>query len=378
MKKHVSLCLAYIFAMWIYANDATFHMSGNHLIPVMESDISVKKEVLSIKRISEDELKVDVYYEFYNPKQAKKIIVGFEAASPERGKKGVDPKYDWHPYMSNFTVSMNGNKLPYKVTLVADSLYTRNNEIVSLTKHEAVEVENQEVMSDADTRFNYVYYFDANFKAGLNVVKHSYNIKLTGGIIYNYAFYYILTAAMRWGNEQIDDFTLIIDMGNFKDFYIDDASFGDKKWSLKGTGKIMKNSSNPWGFDSDDDVSRTRFSVKDGYIEYKAMNYKPRAELFLFSPTLGLNYSGVFNYKETKQLPFEDQRYGMEFDNALDSMSQRILRNLPFARRGYIFSTPEIQKYYSAQEWYLPDANYKATLESLTDKEREWVKRWTY
>lgn len=378
MKKHVSLCLAYILSMWMCANDATFHMSGNHLIPIMETDISVKKEILTIKRISKDELKVDVYYEFYNLRQAKKTIVGFEAASPDRGKNGVAPQYDWHPYMSNFTVNMNGAKLPHKITLVADSVYMKNNEIVSLTKQQAIATESAETMSDDETRFNYVYYFDANFKVGYNTIRHTYNIKLTGGVIYHYAFYYILTAAMRWGNKQIDDFTLIVDMGDFEDFYINDSPFGDGvKWSLNGIGRIIEKAPRPWGDDYDDGVSKTHFLVKKGYVEYKALNFKPKGELFLYSPFVIYGDFDSFDYKIQKTLPYGFHEYGLQYEDAANAMSRRILRNYPFARRGYIFSTPEIQQYYSAQQWYIPDRNYKATVESLTNAEKAWVKKWS-
>lgn len=371
MKKLLILFIITVFSLASYANDASFHMSGNQLIPIMETDISVKKEILTIKKISDDELRVTVYYEFMNPKNAKRLLVGFEAASPDRGRNGVAPQNDWHPYITNFTVEMNNLKLPHKITLVADSLYLKNNEIASLTKQEAIEAESQWKESDDETRFNYVYYFDANFKPGINTVKHTYTFNLTGGIHYNYAFYYILTAAMRWGNKQIDDFTLIVDMGDYQDFCIDNAPFGNNvKWALNGTGKIVNKASYPFvPYPNEAGNDRTRFFIKKGIVEYKALNFRPKDELFLFS-------SRYYPYEDVTESPFMIYDFWGDIDD-ISAAKKRLLRNLPFACRGYIFKTPEIQNYYSKQLWYVPDASYKATMESLTQKEQEWVMKWS-
>jgi hypothetical protein len=66
-----------------FANDGAYYVSGNHLIPMYESDIVVKKEILTIKRISDDNVTITVYYEFFNRKNSKQLDVGFEASSPE-------------------------------------------------------------------------------------------------------------------------------------------------------------------------------------------------------------------------------------------------------------------------------------------------------
>ena len=81
MTKFVILCFVLISAM-SYANDGVYYASGNHLIPIFETDISVQKEILTVKKINHDFIEVTVYYEFFNPKAAKEVIVGFEAFSP--------------------------------------------------------------------------------------------------------------------------------------------------------------------------------------------------------------------------------------------------------------------------------------------------------
>src|SRR5689334_15893831 len=99
-----------------YANDGAFYASGNHLIPMYESDIVVKKEILTIKRINDKQATITVYYEFFNPKKDKELEVGFEAPSP-MGDVQTSPVNGHHPYISRFTVNLNGNVVPFKVAI---------------------------------------------------------------------------------------------------------------------------------------------------------------------------------------------------------------------------------------------------------------------
>lgn len=46
-----TIVIAILFAFnACFANDGAYYVSGNHLIPMYESDIVVKKEILTIKR----------------------------------------------------------------------------------------------------------------------------------------------------------------------------------------------------------------------------------------------------------------------------------------------------------------------------------------
>ena len=66
MKKIAILLFCCISTIFAFANDGVFYAAGNQLIPITETDISVKKEVLTINRVG-DHLEVIVYYEFFNP-----------------------------------------------------------------------------------------------------------------------------------------------------------------------------------------------------------------------------------------------------------------------------------------------------------------------
>ena len=72
MKKLTILFFLLLLIAGAKANDGVFYASGNQLIPVTETDISVRKEVLTINRVG-DRLVVTVYYEVFNPTKPKDL-----------------------------------------------------------------------------------------------------------------------------------------------------------------------------------------------------------------------------------------------------------------------------------------------------------------
>jgi len=234
MRKLV-LCVLFftLYSIESIANDGSYYASGNQLIPVFETDVAIKKEILTLKKIRNQFIEVTVYYEFNNPKDEKEITVGFEAFSP-RGDVDGTPKNGLHPYMSDFTVQLNGEMLKYNVAYVTDSTYAKNGIIKTKKLPEVMSgIEDEQIVD-----FYYVYYFKAKFKKGLNIIKHTYSYKLSSSVMEYYSFDYVLTAANRWGNKQIDDFTLVLDMGEFESFNINKTFFKDKNdWLINGIGK---------------------------------------------------------------------------------------------------------------------------------------------
>ena len=70
MKKILfyGLCLlAFLPVMPVRANDGVYYTRGSQLVPLTETDISVRKEVLTISIMDNGFARVDVYYEFWNP-----------------------------------------------------------------------------------------------------------------------------------------------------------------------------------------------------------------------------------------------------------------------------------------------------------------------
>jgi len=62
MKKLIWLMLT--CSLW--PNDGMYTMSGNQIIPIYESNISIQKEILTIKRIKNSILDVKVEYWLMN------------------------------------------------------------------------------------------------------------------------------------------------------------------------------------------------------------------------------------------------------------------------------------------------------------------------
>jgi hypothetical protein len=347
------------------ANDGAYYLSGNQLIPIQETDISIKKEILIVKRINADHVQVTVSYLFDNPTAEKNLLVGFEAASPA-GDVNWRPKNGEHPYMSNFSVILNATPLKYTPSIVLDSNYYTSGQIQSASEQEIL----KKFANVGDPSFYYVYHFNAAFKKGLNTIQHTYNFRLSNSVEEHYAFEYILTAANRWANKGIDDFTLIIDMGEFQDFLIEKQFFTDNaSWLMNGKivdfvrGNELSYRSFPYA---------SNFFTHYGPIVFSQKNFHPKGELNLYS-IRDYNLMNVTVFDATKhQLPYNLDAVS-ELAKSANELSFKILRNLPYARRGFVFKTPEIQAYYEKQKWYNPIPSYISTENDLTEQEINWL-----
>lgn len=360
MTKHILLILLILSGYSVFANDGAFFAKGNQLIPINETDITVKKEILTLKKIRNQFIEVTVYYEFFNPKEDKKITVGFEAFSPNGDVDGA-PKNGKHPYMRDFTVELNNSILKYDVAYVSDSLYNKNGTIKSL---DLAKFDGNKSGNNVD--FFYVYHFEANFKKGLNIVKHTYNYDLSGSIDYNYDFEYVLTAANRWANKQIDDFTLIIDNGEFETFSINKTFFKNSdEWLINGIGKTedIKGSKNAF-VESD----ALKFHLQKGNIIFQKKNFKINGDLFVYAQ----NYWGN---QDLEYIPFSYYQED-KIAKPKNDLQRKILKNLPFARRGYVFQNQDLNQFYKKMDWYIPNPNYQPNPEILIDGEKKWIEKW--
>ncbi|WP_299220250.1 YARHG domain-containing protein [uncultured Aquimarina sp.] len=377
-----SLLILFLFSsLCIFSNDGAYYASGNQLIPINETDICITKEILSIVKKTEydkendskmDYAYVTVNYTFFNSSAEKTILVGFEAPSPSGDVNG-HPIKGRHPYISKFDVTMNGQLLDHKTSIVNEETYYINNKINEKTENEVV----GDDFDSNDPNFYYVYHFDAKFKQGINKIIHTYRFALSGSIMNEYSFDYILTAANRWGNHQIDDFTLNINMGDSESFYIQNTFFNDKDAWVIDNGRSVNS------YSQYDEEPVSKFVIHTGGISFKKKNFKPRGELYLYVPQRYMkdNYE-VFDYKQHDLPDKISIRDTKEHRNSeihtctysIDEASFKILRNLPFAIRGYVFKTKIIQDYYLSQIWYKPNASYSLNLNTLSKEEKEWLK----
>jgi hypothetical protein len=358
MKRFIYYILLLVVNYTAYANDGAYYTSGNHLIPINETDISIKKEILTIKRIKNGQLEVTVYYEFFNPKEEKKITVGFEAFSPS-GDVDTRPKNGRHPYMNDFKVNLNNEILDYKVALVIDSNYVKNGKVnsTSLTK-----------IKERDYEFYYVYHFEAKFKKGINIIKHTYKYDVSNSITYQYDIDYVLTAAKRWANKQIDDFTLIIEPGEFEVFMIDKTFFdSSKEWNINGIGRAEDLTAET---NRNTEKNYAKFYLQKGKIVFHKKDFKINGDLSLYARSFHSSFYEHFEYIPYSYYPTDS------YPEPKNDLERKILMNFPFARRGYIFKNQALADFYKKMDWYLPNPNYEANLDSLTPQERKWLAHW--
>lgn len=360
MKRFFYL-LVFLKSTLLLANDGSFYGSGNQLIPTTETNISVKKEILTLKKIRNEFIDVTVYYEFYNPGQERTLTVGFEAFSPKGDVDGT-PKNGLHPYMNDFTVQVNNDFLKYHVAYVNDSAYIKN----GLIKSKSLDEIKSNISDENYVDFYYVYYFKAVFKSGLNIIKHTYTYRVSSSIENNYDFEYILTAANRWGNKQIDDFTLILEIGDFETYSIAETFFkSSNDWLLNGVGKVesVKGVAN-----SANQNDALNFHIRKGTAVFQKKNFKPAGEIFVYSK----NYSFCDDFS---YLPFSYYQESSSCEPKTE-FQRKILKNLPFARRGYIFQSADLKSYFEKMNWYIPNPNYQPDIELLEEREKKWIEKW--
>ena len=390
MKRFFLFAILLTAILSLKANDGVFFANGNHLVPITETDVRVQKEILTIKRVN-DHLEVTVYYEFFNPTKEKKLLVGFEAESPYPTMEEDFSFLPEHSHIRNFTVMMNGQSLPYKIAHVpelredqtARDAY-RDGQFKTIDKQAWLDS-----LEEHPYEVDFVYYFNAFFKKGLNIIQHTYEYDLSYGVGIEYEFLYVLTAANRWANNGIDDFTLNIDMGERQSFQMECSFFKNpNEWTIHGVGKCVQKGKR-W---TDNEVAM--FHIQDGHISWQKKNFHPEGELNLFQYDFYM-FSDIYMFSQPEKewgvedlfsnqyfkldtnqiftvqnLPYQDETTGLSSDK------RRILRNLPFAYRGYVFQNNKLRQYFESCEWYIPNPSYEAKLEELSEPEQRWVEHW--
>lgn len=378
--KHTLLSLLTFIAVICpaLANDGVYYTAGNQLIPLAETDISVKKEILTITLNNSKDVLVDVYYEFLNPGNApKKVMMGFEA----------DPSYNdeyefyangVHPHIKNFTVEMNGVSLSHK-NAVCDVSKAEGFHPLDASKYTLDEEAGVDLVlkSEKDVRIDkyaYVYYFDATFKPGINKVHHTYRYTKSMTVGTAYEVTYKLSPAGRWANRQIDDFTLIIRADKTsRHFVVPQHVFGQTKFTVtEGMGKIRSMSHY--------DTMYHEFTLRNGAVTLHKNNFRPTEEHELFISSADIAYTfnetakfGAY-YDRATSLHLHMWKDTERTQNISTALMKRVAKNLPFADRGHIFKDATLKKYFESLWWYMPDASYKDDTSDFTPTDWEYVK----
>ncbi len=374
-----ALCM--MLALPVTANDGTYYTRGSQLVPLQETDISVRKEVLTISLMDNGYARVDVQYEFWNPGAARRIIMGFEADPPYNFDYKFYPN-GVHPGINHFTVEMNGRQLSYRnAACVLDE--NRNCKLslrhIDTTKHYYVYDNNllyedkgrtEPTDIDAGLPFAYVYYFEANFQPGLNRVHHSYVYKMSTNVGSPFIVEYKLTPAARWAGGNIEDFTLTIRADSTaKHFFVFDTLFGDASFAIsEGMGKLRR--SERYG-------NPTEVSLRNGAITLHTSQFAPKSELTI----MAVGIEGLFvdnkcitggTYDRSARIdwgPYE----GMQWVPADAAFRRRVMRNLPYAHRGHVFADKRLREYFESLWWYMPDPSYKDNTSDFTAVDWQFV-----
>lgn len=362
------------------ANDGAYYVSGNQLVPLQETDISIRKEVLTIYLQDDHFAKVDVYYEFWNPgPAAKRLLMGFEAGAPYNCDGLYDPT-SGHPNILDFTVEMNGRRLNFqnapcvpntaqRVQLDPTKRYFIDGETGTLyVEGESTEDEYGNVYVTGDyIVFSYVYYFDAEFQPGLNVVHHTYLYRMSELNTLPWLLDYKLTPASRWAGGKIGDFTLVVRAEKTaKHFQIPESTFKGAEFEVKeGFGKMrVVNNTMDWDKNS---PKSYEVSLRNGAVSWHKKDFRPEMELNIYA--MGVDYfqgiSASYDRSSDIFFYFGDE---VETDRAF---LKRVIHNMPYAHRGHVFKDKRLKKYFEGLWWYMPDPNYKDSTDDFT--EVDWL-----
>jgi hypothetical protein len=369
MKKLVVIAIFLIAAFAVIsasANDGVFYAQGNNLIPLQETKVELRKEILKFFVRDFGFMDVDVDFEFYNPGEDRTLTVGF-VSPPSFGDvdEGGEEDGGAHPRITDFTVVVNGVTLEYKVTRMENTSFNA----------EALDV----------SGFDYVYYFSVTFRKGINRIRHTYRFQGGASVETQRDFAYQITTGKRWSNKQIDDFELQLHMD--EGIFNLPARFvkgnGLANWQMVGNGVIKSKAEKFYDFDEN---SIRMAHLNKGYFLFKAKNFKPDFDITITEFNWGTGWIGKMCRQGTKCLP-EDaaERYGLFMSRApgeyievsalkeLTAKELKMLRNFSFALRGYDFKSPDLRSYYSKFFWYKPDPSLKAEDIELSDAEKAFI-----
>lgn len=363
MKK-LFLCtiLFFLVSVKVFANDGAFYVSGNTLIPLQETQISLRKEVLKFYVLDFNWMNVTVDFEFYNPGKEKEILVGF--VTPPADGDVSDEDQD-HPQIKDFTVTVNGNKLAYQMKRMKDTSFSADRLKIEGT--------------------DFVYYFKVRFGRGLNKIRHTYRFRGGEGVELMRDFDYRITTGKRWANKQIDDFELRLYLDNGV-FAIPATFREDRKlagWRIVGDG-VIDDTPRKWFGEESPQVRMVH--LNSGYIVLNEKNFQPDFDIMLGEYNWGAGWVNIWceygqecTEKETlekivRYFTLDPYEGTPEADLAgLSGKELKYVRNYFYAVRGYAFKDAETKNFYSQFFWYKPNPALKAEEMKLSPAENAFL-----
>jgi len=360
-EKCLFLIISLLTSIMTYANDYGVYVNGSSLEPAEADDVNieVKEEILTIRLGDDDKAYVDVDYTFYNHGEKTDMLVAFVAYFPYNVGVEIDyiDLFDGSPYIHDFTVEMNGDSLPVK-TFVKDLPQNFKPEL--LVKDYSSFYYNKEQL------WQYLYTFPATFAKGENKIHHTYSYDLLPRMESLWNLEYELSPASHWKGGKIGKFTLRIECPNTaKHFRVDCEDLnGTSPIFTKGVGKYKQEGS--WS-------KYFTISMRNAVAQWTMYNYSPKSRLDIYA-VAGLYTPAIYS-------DFEVPPYGYTYDRnprfePIDGNLEgqpKILRNIPYAHRGYIFKTKNMKKVFEKLWWYIPDSTYVPDMSDFTEKEIQFI-----
>ena len=363
MKKILLAILFCLLSIFTFANDWEFGSEGEHIIPLKGSSMSIKKEKITLK-LTPDGMLVNVKFTFDNP-TAENKIVGF--VTPESGGSGEEDgekgKRKPEPLnIKNFKTTVNGKEVKSNVELLSKLLskgVLDNNVIKEYTEKEK-------------TFYNYVYYFNADFKQGENVVEHSYFYTGSYGV-YERDFEYVVTTISKWKNQTVEDFEIEVHPENYfvklpYSFWKDNKKIN---WEVVGKGKMVTIA--PTKKSNDEDATGLErygiiyLKLNNGFVRYKTKNFSPNQDFYMTRMDNILGFDYEFPEGKIQGYKFKDDYFTTlretiydDYPNIVSSLKDLkdkdldIIRNYPYAFAGYDFAKKDLKDYFSQFIWYTP------------------------
>ena len=364
MKKIFLAIMFCILSIFTFANDWEFGSEGEHIIPLKGSNMSIKKEKITLKLIP-DGMLVNVKFVFDSPNAENKII-GFvtpESGNGEEEDETTKPKRKPEPLnIKNFKTTVNGKEVKSNVELLSKLLskgVLDNNIIKEYTEKEK-------------TFYNYVYYFNADFKQGENVVEHSYFYTGSYGV-YERDFEYVVTTISKWKNKTVEDFEIEVHPGNYfvklpYSFWKDNKKIN---WEVVGKGKMVTIA--PTKKSNDEDATGLErygiiyLKLNNGFVRYKTKNFSPNQDFYMTRMDNILGFDYEFPEGKIQGYKFKDDYFTTlretiydDYPNIVSSLKDLkdkdldIIRNYPYAFAGYDFAKKDLKDYFSQFIWYTP------------------------
>ena len=364
MKKILLAILFCLLSIFTFANDWEFGSEGEHIIPLKGSNMSIKKEKITLK-LTPDGMLVNVKFTFDNP-TAENKIVGFvtpESGNGEEEDETTKPKRKAEPLkIKNFKTTVNGKEVKSNVELLSKLLskgVLDNNIIKEYTEKEK-------------TFYNYVYYFNADFKQGENVVEHSYFYTGSYGI-YERDFEYVVTTISKWKNQTVEDFEIEVHPENYfvklpYSFWKDNKKIN---WEVVGKGKMVTIA--PTKKSNDEDATGLErygiiyLKLNNGFVRYKTKNFSPNQDFYMTRMDNILGFDYEFPEGKIQGYKFKDDYFTTlretiydDYPNIVSSLKDLkdkdldIIRNYPYAFAGYDFARKDLKDYFSQFIWYSP------------------------